>query len=133
MAALSGSYNSPIVMSIAGLPANTTTTFTPSTVTPGAAAATSVLSIHTPSLLASTGHQDKSPSPWFAVLLLVPLFALRRRTPWLACLLALGILSTLVTGCGGGYYGPQAQTYTLTVTGTSGTLQHSTTVTLTVQ
>jgi hypothetical protein len=36
-------------------------------------------------------------------------------------------------GCGGGYFGPTPQTYTVTVTGTSGSLQESTTVSLTVQ
>jgi hypothetical protein len=41
-----------------------------------------------------------------------------------------------LTSCGGGgngFFGQQVQTYTVTVTGTSGGLSHSFTVTLTVQ
>jgi hypothetical protein len=51
----------------------------------------------------------------------------------LLCVL-LGVGAAMLTGCGGGYYSrPPAQTSTITVTGTSGSTQHSTTVTLTVQ
>jgi hypothetical protein len=45
----------------------------------------------------------------------------------------LGIVTAMV-GCGGGFAMPQqSHTYTLTVTGTSGTTTHSTTVLLTVK
>jgi hypothetical protein len=52
-------------------------------------------------------------------------------------LLVLAVLAMLpmlaLSGCGGGYFGPAPQTYTVTVTGTSGSLQESTTISLTVQ
>jgi hypothetical protein len=45
-------------------------------------------------------------------------------------LTSLGVL----TGCGvGGYFNQPEKTYIITVTGTSGSLTHTTTVTLTVQ
>jgi Cu/Ag efflux pump CusA len=51
-------------------------------------------------------------------------------------LLIIAVLSLLpilaLSGCAGGYFGPTAHTYTVTVSGTSGSLQQSTTVTLTV-
>jgi hypothetical protein len=139
--ALSGSYTNPVVMSVTGLPAGATASFSPGTVTPGSASATTVLSIQTPSLLArSTGDGHTT---WFAELLLLPLLAVRRVRRKLARMpvslralllfaVGLGILFPLA-GCGGGFFGPMAHTSTLTVTGTSGAVQHSTTVTLTIQ
>ena len=46
-----------------------------------------------------------------------------------ASLLACAVLS----GCAGGYFGDTPKTYTVNVIGTSGSLQESTTVSLTVQ
>jgi hypothetical protein len=51
--------------------------------------------------------------------------------PWLAAVLLLAATANL-SGCDGGYFGPAPKAFTLTVTGSSGGTQHSTTVTLTV-
>jgi len=52
----------------------------------------------------------------------------------LLCLAVLALLPTLaLSGCGGGYFGPAPKTFTVTVVGTSGSLQESTTLSLTVQ
>lgn len=51
-------------------------------------------------------------------------------------LLLVMALSTLgiLTGCGeSGFFNQPSQTYTVTVTGSSGAVQHSTTLTLTVE
>jgi hypothetical protein len=70
--------------------------------------------------------------------ILLPLFALRRvrGKPHRLLLWILAVLTVFgaATGCGvGGYFSQPQQTYTITVIGTSGTLVHSDTVTLTVQ
>jgi hypothetical protein len=56
----------------------------------------------------------------------------RKRT---VCLLGGILFSALIlqVACGGGSSGPRSQTYTITVTGASGSTQHSTTMTLMVQ
>jgi len=141
VAALSGSFTNPVVMSVTGLPAGATASFNPGTVTPGSTGATTVLSVQTPSLLARGNVNTHT--TWFAGLLLLPLLAMRRirrklgRMPAglrVLLLFAVGLEMLLpLTGCGGGFFGPMAHTSTLTITGTSGAVQHSTTVTLTVQ
>jgi hypothetical protein len=104
------------------------------------------MSIQTSTGLARLGFPEshrQNPVPLLALLVGVPLLGLaagRRRLRrssqrWILLgLAALAILPMLALGgCGGGYFGPTPQTYTVTVTGTSGSLQESTTVSLTVQ
>jgi trimeric autotransporter adhesin len=145
IAPLGGSYNNLVTLSASGLPAGATASFLPPAVTPGSAGAPSVLSIQTAALQARLTNPDPhrpSPVPLLAVLTGVPLLGLaaRRRfrktsRRWmLLAIAALAILPALaISGCSGGYYGAAAKTFTITVTGTSGSLQETTTVSLTVQ
>jgi hypothetical protein len=56
----------------------------------------------------------------------------RRRL--LVLVAVLGLMASGLSACGGGFPGTKvAKNYTITVTGTSGNLQHTTSVTLTVQ
>jgi len=79
----------------------------------------------------------------YYALLILPFFGsrkLRRKLKTMpgglaAFLLAIVVLGGVATttSCGGGYFGGAPHQYTITVTGTSGTLHHSTSVTLTVK
>ena len=143
---LGGSFNNLVTLSATGLPPGASVTFLPPAVTPGSAGASSVMSIQTTTglaRLARPGPRPRSPVPLLALLAGLPLLGLAgsfrrlRRTSgrWvIVMLVALALLPMLaLSGCGGGYFGPAPQTYSITVTGTSGSLAESTTISLTVQ
>jgi hypothetical protein len=140
-AAQNGTFPGSITFTANGLPAGATATFNPSSVTPGSSSATSQLTIQT---AASTARLDRRGASWPLAAATLPLLGLcfggTRRRRWLTlCLLLFASLGTAATlsGCGGGFgIGnnlPAAQNYTITVTGTSGAEQQTTTVQLTVE
>jgi hypothetical protein len=143
------SFDNPVALTCSVQPAQSapTCSFTPSSVTFDASGnATATLTINTGATTASLGPLSHN---WVSSLFLWPVagFALlgagfgssrstRRRLPsfLLGGILLGGVI--LQMACGGGSperSGPQVTTYTITVTGTSGSTQHSTTTTLTVQ
>jgi Bacterial Ig-like domain (group 3)/MBG domain (YGX type) len=136
------SVNSPftnaVMLTASGLPVGANYTFSPATVTPGSAGADSTLTISVPKQSNTVASRGRRLGPTILALLLLPFAWLRRNRGrpqrllvWM--LMALASLGA-VSGCGeGGYFSQTEQTYTITVTGTSGTVVRSTTVTLTVQ
>ncbi len=137
------SFSAPVVLTVAGLPAKFTAAFGQGTVTPGAAGTNTTMTVQTfAQTLTAMEHEHHTKSlaaaaVWACLLPLLGLRRIRRRLPKSLLMLALvvgsfGVVAPL-TGCGGGYFGPQPASYTLTVTGTSGTLQRTTTVTLNVR
>jgi sugar lactone lactonase YvrE len=148
-----GNATPPITLTATGLPAGATAVFTPATIPAGSAATPFSLSIKTAQLTAS-GAPLLSPTrspllPISAAICVLPLLRGRRirsklaRAPqtFFSVLFVLlgGAAIVGLTGCGsGGFFAQSPKTYTITVTATATsaantTLQHTTTVTLTVQ
>ena len=148
VAAQNGTFSTPVTLSASGLPAGATATFAPASLTPGGSSATSNLTVQTATTAAAAKDTSQPETPatspgWklaaTGLPLLGMLFAIRRfRRRWITMavllLASLGAV-TAISGCGGGFAlpGSTAKTYTITVTGTAGSIQQSTTVQLTVQ
>jgi large repetitive protein len=133
-----GSYNNAVTFAVSGLPAGATGTFQPTSVTPGSSPASSTLTIQTGTVqTAATKIGWPLAAPALAALGLFFIPGKRRRRWITMAVLLLGAFGavTAMTGCGGGFALPMtpAQSYTVTVTATSGTVQQTTTVQLTVQ
>jgi uncharacterized repeat protein (TIGR01451 family) len=145
------SFDSAVALScsVVGPTPMPTCTFAPSSLTPGANSAYSILTIAAPAQSAARmPFEGEHPmGALYAAWLPVPAIILigwsmgarkpkqHRRNLWLPCGFLLG-LAVLQAGCGGGSSAsppPVAQNYTVTVTATSGAIHHSTPITVTVQ
>ena len=140
-------FPAAVTFSASGLPAGFTATFSPSSLASGSSATNVTLTVQVPqAAMMEKSRQPGRGLPLVALGMLLLPFAggirrsskrLRRLTFILILLAGIGGVATL-TGCGGGSSGgggggSQPQTYNITVTATSGTLSHTTIVTLTVQ
>jgi len=133
------SFTSAVTLSVSGLPAGATGTFNPPTVTPGSESGTSTLTVTIAANTASLVRPNLWPigTPVLALLFMLPFRRWRKLWRGKHLLLVAGLASLAgalsLMGCGGGFGLKTSQTYTLTITGTSGTDTHSTTVQLTVE
>jgi hypothetical protein len=150
LTSVGGTDSSAVALTCSNLPATATCGFSPSSATPGASGSSSTMTITTVAPSTARMLPPAAPSPPtapLALLLAMLLPALtgwwrvrRRASRWTAAGLLFGTLlaTAFLAGCGAGGFplqkvgGTPAGTYTVTVTGTSGATQHSTTVTLTV-
>jgi len=136
-----GAFGDTITFSATGLPPGATASFTPASVTPGATASIVTMTIQT----AQNSALLRRTQPWstnttLLLGLLLPLCSMnltrgarKLHARLLILFVTLGT-ALAITGCGSS--GPVSQpshTYTITVTATSGSLQRSTAVDLTVQ
>ncbi len=135
-------FSNAITLTATGLPAGATYSFSPATVTPGSAVANTVLTVQTTKAVATARNFKEAAGIAFAMLFL-PFGVSRKGREALKKTRLLSVLGVLLllggaaglTGCGSsnGFFGQRQQSYTTTVTGTSGTLAHATTVVLNVQ
>ena len=143
-------FDGSVALAATGLPPGATVSINPSAVTvTGSTPTTATLTIVTASSQAKLVPTDRLPHGGFPLrygflLLPMPLLGmagLRKRIRSLPrslvltvlCLLSLGGVTGSLTGCANIGLQLQPQTYTVTVTGTSGNLQRSANVTLTMQ
>ena len=146
MQPIAGPLTFPVTLTASGLPPGATVSFNPATITAGATPVPFTMTIQTTTVTALHQKELFGSGMSLAVLLLPFAGRLRRgarrmRPALFALLLVLGAAAaTGLTGCGSGqgFFGQQQQTYTIQVVGTATgpgglTLQHSTSVTLTVQ
>jgi hypothetical protein len=146
IASTGNTFTDAVTLMATGLPPGASVTFSPASVTPGTAGAQATMNVQTAAQKAASTHESSPsslPTPSLAaLLLLIPGWRTRKR--WntkanrvftgLGCLLVLFGMMAAITGCGGGFALPQTSTsYTITVTGTSGSVQHSTAVQITVK
>lgn len=138
-----GTYPANVNFTATGLPPGATATFSPASIAANAGAQTVVVSIQTAAV--SAFSHGKGAAPIVLALLLLPISGWRRarlagrRSKQILRLLLFLVLMTAgmagMTGCGtgNGYLGQGNQSYTVTLTATSGAVQHSATVTLNVE
>jgi hypothetical protein len=137
LAPLYDKYPGPVVFTVTGLPPGATYTVTPASIATNAGPQTVTVTINTPQaiVMRTVGRS----APWTLALLL-PVFLLRRTRRKLGQAVALSLLlfagAFALSGCGSnanGYFGQPVKSYTVTVTGTSGAMMHSSNITLQVQ
>jgi len=137
-----GAYPDNVTFTASGVPAGASFNFSPALVPANNGPATVNFTVQTTAARASNSHVNLGGpqnrfTPVTLGLLLLPLVGMRkvrkglRKTALPLCALLLWGTMSLI-GCGGSVQG-QGQSYNITVTATSGTLQHSTTVTLQVK
>ena len=147
--AQNGTFSNAVALGVSGMPAGATASFAPASVTPGSSSATSTLTIQVPWASASNGRESgggglgRRLTPFVLALILLPFAGRLRRTgkrlgrmASMLLILAAGMAASAgLSGCDAntGFFGQAQKTYVVTVTGTSGALSRSATVTLIVE
>jgi len=139
-------FPSAVTLSVSGLPTGATATLTPQIVPGGASTTNVALTIQAPSMAANIDRKipfgGKAPPLLWGILLLPFAGSMRRvrkrlgRKFSVLLLMAIGVAAMAgLSSCSStnGFYDQSTKSFTIVVTGTSGALSHSTTVTLTVQ
>jgi hypothetical protein len=140
----SGSFNSAVNLTCSGLPAGLGCTFAPASVTPGASAASSVLTIVSTAVTANT-HERRNFffASWLFGFGFVGIAGIgkvqRRRLMAVVGACALAMMISVTSACGGktasavNASSTTAKSYSVSISGASGSVQLSTTIAVTVQ
>jgi hypothetical protein len=143
-AAQSGAFNAAIALSCPTLPKGLTCSFSPASITPGAGSVSSVLTVAVATATAAK-HRDRSHSLAAVWLFSFSLFGLtvvgRIQRERMFTVLGVCVLAAMTfggTSCGGNtansaVNAPRPASYTVTIKGSSSSLQLSTTITVTVK
>lgn len=141
-----GPFNAPVSFACSGLPVGMSCSFSPATVTPGSAGATTALSVSTSALAASKVRSHPVERWKYLAIAFAPFGFIamagtgRRKKLVLLAVIAMVVVLGMI-GCGGGaaVVAPAAQpqthqsiTSTITVTATSAGVSHSTELSLTL-
>jgi N-acetylneuraminic acid mutarotase len=131
-------FNSSVSFACSGLPSGAACSFSPTTVTPPGTTSTTV-TVSTTTADAALHLNPRPLIPVAALAALLCCFGFRKRRRLVLVLLVMSAAGlALLSGCGGGSGsgggggGSQSANYTITVNATSGSLAHSTTISLTV-
>ena len=136
-------FPAPVTLSLSGLPPGATGTLSPQTLPAGSSVSSVTLTIQVPEQATAFNRSLGWITPAMALMLLPFAGKLRRggkalqRYGLVLLLLVAGAGATAgLGGCAAkdsGFFGQTSQTYNVVITATSGSLSHSTSVTLTVQ
>jgi hypothetical protein len=139
---LYGNYPGPVSFTASGLPTGASITFSPSTIAANGGQQTVTLTIQTAAMAMQVSPSTaRKLAPLTLAFLLIPLLGVRRmrrqgsrlsRLATLLLLLTCTLAGVMMTGCGG-VFTQTARNYTIMVTATSGNMQHTAPLTLTVK
>jgi hypothetical protein len=138
------SYAGTVSFTASGLPTGATAIFSPATISATGGAQTVTMTIQT---AATTAHnavptRRHRAAPLALALFFLPLLGTKRMrrqgrkmSRWICLLVLVSSMAATaaLAGCGGSYFSQAQKDYTVTVTATAGSLQHSFNVTLNVQ
>jgi N-acetylneuraminic acid mutarotase len=131
-------FSAAVLFSCSGLPSGASCSFSPGSVTPSGGVASTTVTVATSSVIAALERDARGLLPGAALAIAFGFFGWKKRRLQLLLLVIPSVLALgLLNGCGGGVSGGgaapiQPVTSTVTVTATSGSLQHSTTFSMTV-